>query len=250
MPESANGWRCGVCDSGDRNGEVKMKNRTRRTFFCVVVIIMAALTAPETARSQGTITYVSSLGQPSVRSATMGSDSWQAALFGTGNNPGGYVLNSIEVAMTPADGIPNDLTVMLYSAVGITTYSPGNLLETLVGSGDPAAGGTFTYDSSGLTLAPSTAYYLVLTSATSVEDGAFEWSLETAPPSSSGGWNSANFTTVSNSGSSWNITLGAPQLAIMASAVPEPGTLFLLGVPGGVVSCMASPANEARSAVC
>ena len=78
-----------------------MKNK----FFGGVFIMAAGLLAAPTAHSQGTV-YISSLGQPSSGSLAVASDSWQADMFETGNNPGGYALDSIELDMTPATGDP------------------------------------------------------------------------------------------------------------------------------------------------
>jgi len=77
-----------------------------------VIVLVVALLTPQIVQAQGTI-YLSNLGQPSAGSLAVGSDSWQAAIFTTGTNADGYVLNSIQLAMTDAFGTPNGFTVML-----------------------------------------------------------------------------------------------------------------------------------------
>jgi hypothetical protein len=152
------------------------------------ILLAVAISAPQMARSQGTITYVSSLGSPSVGSAAVGSDSWEAVEFFTGNNPGGYVFESVELAMAPASGSPAGFEVMLYSAGGINAALPENSLATLSGSSDPATGRVYSYTSSDLTLSPSTTYYIVLTADTAVASGPYAWSIGNSLASTTGGW--------------------------------------------------------------
>lgn len=125
--------------------------------------------------------FVSSLGQPSTGSASVGSDSLLAAPFGTGNNPGGYELDSVQLAMTPASGSPNGFTVMVYSASVFASVLPESSLGTLTGSSDPVTGGFFTYTASSFMLAPNTPYFIVLNAATSVANGAYAWSFDNSP---------------------------------------------------------------------
>ena len=143
------------------------------------------------------------------------------------------MLDSIQLAMTPGSGAPNDFSVMIYSLGGFGFAAPGSFLATLTGSTDPVTGGDFTYSSSGLPLQASRTYFIVLTAGTSVANGAYAWSLEnTSPPVYSGGWPSDFCHETSSDGMSWNGTAGVPQYSITATAVPEPETLYLLGLPG------------------
>src|SRR6202044_1757535 len=79
-------------------------------------VLAAGLFVPQTTRAQGTLTYLSNLGQPSVGSEDEASNSWFAADFSTGNNIGGYSLNFIQLGMTNASGTPSGFTVMIYSS--------------------------------------------------------------------------------------------------------------------------------------
>jgi hypothetical protein len=50
-----------------------------------VIFVVIELLASQTGFSQGTV-YISTLNQPSSGSLALGSDSWQANMFRTGNN--------------------------------------------------------------------------------------------------------------------------------------------------------------------
>lgn len=79
---------------------------------------------------------------------------------------------------------------------------------------------------------------MVLTAATVVANGAFNWGLSAYPPSGSGGWGGADAMLRSADGiTGWREPLpynGDPQLAIYATAVPEPGVLSL-AIMGGLL---------------
>ncbi len=205
-----------------------------KNIFISYIACMAMVLSPRTAFSQGTV-YVTTLGQPSVGSAAVASDSWQAEVFTTGRNPGGYVLDSVQLAMTPASGAPDDFTVMLYNAVGVAGALPGTSLGTLNGSTDPSTGGLYTYTADILEFAPSTSYFIVVTAGTATSAGAYAWSLEnTSSPTTSGGWNSTDVLFSSSGGSSWHqSSFGIdPQFDLTATTIPEPDTLYLLSLPG------------------
>jgi hypothetical protein len=205
------------------------------------IFLAVALLAPQIIQAQGTMAYFSNLGQTSTGSLAVGSDSWLAALFITGTNSGGYTLDSIQLGMADASGNPGNFTVMLY---GNGNY-PGALdigsnLGTLDGSLNPVSRGIFTYTAaSNLILTPITEYFIVLTAATVVAKGAYNWSyVSTNFYSPSGGWSSRGvFETVltSSDGLSWSPNLGSghySQFAINATAIPEPGSFCLLGLGG------------------
>jgi hypothetical protein len=198
-----------------------------------IMAFALGLVVPETAWSQGTLTYITSLNQPSAGSAPVGSDSLLAAGFETGNNSSGYAFDSIQLAMMPASGAPNSFTVNLYSSVSGFAVLPGSSLGTLSGSSDPETSGLYTYTASDLTLSPNTYYFIVLTAGTTVASGAYAWSYANSPASSSGGWGGdGSLLNSSDGGSLWNASFVAPQFALTATAVPEPGTLSLLGLSG------------------
>jgi hypothetical protein len=198
------------------------------------IACMAMVLSPQTAFSQGTV-YLTSLGQASIGSAAVASDSWQAESFFTGKNPGGYVLDSVQLEMTPASGAPDDFTVMLYTDVGINGPIPGTSLGTLIGSTDPSASGLYTYTADSLELAPDTSYFIVVTAGTASSAGAYAWSVEntSSTTSPSGGWGWVSTLSSSSDGSYWPFSSDTvPQFDLTATAIPEPETLYLMSLPG------------------
>ena len=174
--------------------------------------------------------YVSNLLQTASGSAEVGSDSWIAQEFFTGNDAGAYTLNSIQLLMNAASGSPNGFSLSIYD---ILNTAPNNNLGNLVGP-DPSAGGVFTYTTSGITLAPSSIYFVVAISTTPVAQGAYVWSKGGQYAIGNGSWEIYQNYFTSSDGSSWtrNPVQNAFQMAIIATPIPEPGVLGLLGLGG------------------
>jgi hypothetical protein len=209
----------------------------------ILMLVLGALTA-QIAQAQGSVAFLSNLAQSSTGSIAVGSDSWVAPLFYSGNNPGGYVFNSVQLAMTDSTGSPSGFTVMVYSVIGVVGANPGSSLGALTGSTSPTIAGTYTYTSpSGISLAPHTAYFIVLTSATMVASGACEWSLSGINSyNPSDGWavtgGISSSVLHSSNGSSWSsLSATYPQFAINATPAPEPGVLGLFALGGLLVAC-------------
>jgi hypothetical protein len=202
-----------------------------------LLALALALLSSSIAQAQGTVTYLSNLGQPSAGSLSVGSDSWLAAGFFAGTNASGYVLNSIQLAMTDASGTPSGFTVMIYNnGAAPSGVSPGTNLCTLNGSLDPVAGGVYTYSpGSSLALLPYRFYFIVLTAGTPVASGAYEWNVtSTRGYITSGGWGAPNNLMSSSDGVHWGFPSPAAyaQFAINATPVPEPSALHLLALGG------------------
>ena len=198
----------------------------------IILVLVIGLLTQQTILAQGTV-YISNLGQTPTGSNSVGSDSWIASEIMTGANAGGYLLNSVQLAMVDGSGNPSGFTAMIYSETGVSGFFPGTNLCTLNGSTDPSTTGIYAYTpASNLMLSPSTIYYLVLTAGTTVANGTYEWSL-TSPISynpidawkAGGVWKSSD-------GLAWLYNSGAPQFAITATAIPEPGSLTLLSLSG------------------
>ncbi len=202
--------------------------------FAVTILLVGILFSSTSARSQGMV-YISNLGQTSTGGAAVASNSWLAILFGTGSDPGGYTLNSVQLLMNAASGNPSGFTVSLYSFD--SDGGPVNNLGSLNGS-DPIAGGIFTYTTSGITLSASTDYWIVLTAATSLSTGAYNWSgAKGGNYNSSDGWFLSGGSYFSSNGSTSNwgnsrIGPGPYQIGVYATAVPEPSIETLLGLGG------------------
>lgn len=204
-----------------------------KSIFAAIVFLTIDLLASQTMRAQGT-TYVSNLGQTPTGSAAVASDAWIAQTFLTGSNSSGYVLNSIQLLMGTASGNPSSFTVSLYSKSGDPGrfQIPGDTPQSvgsLTGS-NPATGGLFTYTTSGFLLSPSAWYFVVVTAATPVAQGAYNWSAVNSSTIGSDGWKIDNSYFTSTNGSSWTFhpRENVFQLGINATAVPEPSSLVFL----------------------
>jgi hypothetical protein len=212
----------------------------RKTVRCLFILVLAVFSS-EIASAQGTITYVSNLGQPSSGSASVGSNSWFAAGFITGTNVAGYVLNSVQLAVTDASGNPSGFTVMIYNeGNSLGGIIPGVSLGTLAGPANPATAGTYSYTPSvSLTLSPNIDYFIVLTSGTSVANGAYGWSVTSIPTPgyNSYHWGGGTSFLDSSDGVHWSFTsANYGQFAIYATPAPEPGVLGLFALGGLLVA--------------
>ncbi|HEX5399086.1 MAG TPA: choice-of-anchor R domain-containing protein [Verrucomicrobiae bacterium] len=193
------------------------------------LVSMICLLLPVAGRAQSML-YVSNLLQTAVGSEPVGSDSWLAGYFETGTNAGGYILNSVQLLMNAGSGTPSGFTVSVYSS---TNIGPGSRLGDLGGS-DPLAGGLFTYTNSGIAMTPSTYYSVVVNAATPVAQGAYSWSAVFGSSNrSNDGWIIGAGYYSSADGSSWQFSRDKTfQMAIYATAIPEPDVLGLLGLGG------------------
>jgi hypothetical protein len=200
----------------------------RKIIFTIVSAIGLLLLLM--AQAQGTL-YVSNLGQTPTGSATVGSDSWLAQPFATGTNAGGYVLNSVQLLMDAASGSPSGFTVSIYNqSSSAPFFPPMNGVGSLSGS-DPSTGGIFTYTASSFTLSPSTLYFVVVTAATPVAQGAYDWSAVFGATGQGSQWIIEPGYYSSADGLSWQMSRQyAFQLAIYATELPEPATLALAGL--------------------
>ena len=223
----------GIAEQVSLTQQERVYDIVKRITFIAAVLGAGLFLAPA-ASAQGTI-YISNLGQTPVGSGAVGSDSWMAQPFTTGTNTTGYVLNSVQLLMDPALGGPNGFTATIYSSPGFGF--PGIELGSLSGS-DPAAGGIFSFAALGLMLSPETGYCIVLSAATPIAQGAYEWSamdsfgrIIVAPGDP---WNIDDAYYSSADGSSWtrHVRGNIFQFAIDGAAVPEPGFSSLLALGG------------------
>ncbi len=194
-----------------------------------IILIGMALVTAQLANAQSTL-YLSNLVEPSVGNASIGSDSWLAESFSTGTNSRGYILNFIQLLMGTASGSPTGFTASLY---GNGSF-PGHSLGSLSGSTDPSAAGLFAYTTSGITLSPSTVYFIVLTAGTPVAQGSYMQKYAASYNyGSDDNWILTQYRYTSADGINWDRG-GYPgnglQFAVNATGVPEPATYVLIGL--------------------
>ncbi|HVU26592.1 MAG TPA: choice-of-anchor R domain-containing protein [Verrucomicrobiae bacterium] len=181
------------------------------------------------------ILEVSNLGKSPTNSMAIGNDSWIAQAFyveGGGADTNIYNLNSVQLLLDAASGSPSNLTVSIYTEPfggGPPQTNLGAL--TLNSSMDPIAGGIVTYNASGITIVPGNAYFVVATAATSIAQGAYQWSSSTKE-TDNGTWVIDDVYYNSSDGSSWTKTIRQDvfQMAIYATPIPEPQIYALLGL--------------------
>jgi len=202
--------------------------------YVVIAILAGELFAVPPAPAQGTLS-VSNLGQTPVGKAAIGNNSWIAQEFFTGTNSGGYTLNSIQLLMDASSGSPSGFAVSIYSC--LVDNSPGSSLGNLVGSLNPTSGGLFSYTNSGITLS-SGHYFVVVTAATPVAQGAYNWSSGPGVDTYGGNrWTIGYLYYTSTDGLKWNYFRDQYfQMAIYSTALPEPSASWLLLLGSGVLA--------------
>jgi PEP-CTERM motif len=209
----------------------------KKTITNGVMLLTIAVFTRQMTQAQGT-TYLSGLEQTTIGGDNVGNDSWLAASLLTGHNANGYLLNSVQLAMADASGNPSGFTVMIYANGNPTGTGafPGSSLGALNGSANPSTTGIYTYTAANITLLPNSFYFIVVTAATAVANGAYEWNQSASPPSSNGGWGGGG-TYLSSDGSSWSPFSGTyGQFSVTATAVPEPSSVVLLLMGGGALA--------------
>jgi hypothetical protein len=191
----------------------------------IVTLLVIGLFGQQIVWGQGT-TYLSNLGQPTGSIFPVASDKWIAQSFGTGTNSDGYILNSVQLLTEASSGNPSGFVVSIYDYMA--GLVPASSLGSLSGS-DPAAGGVFTYTASGITLSPSTPYFVVVTSTTPSVQGVYNWGIANGLTSINNGWINTGVYAFSINGSNWNPGRGSVfQFAINATPIPEPSASLLL----------------------
>ena len=204
----------------------------RKAAFTAVIFLIVNLFIEKMAQAQGTV-YVSNLGQTTTGSAPIGSDAWIAQGFFTGDNPSGYVLNSVQLQLDATSGSPSGFTVSLYN--NHLNGQPYNYLGSLSGSPNPSDAGLFTYTASDLLLSSSSEYLVVVADATPVAQGSYDWSAVSGLTDGIDNWKIfGSYYSSSDDGLSWQTSRQYTfQLAIDATAVPEPSPWILCLAGGG-----------------
>lgn len=199
----------------------------RPLIFALLVVLI-----PKQLNAQGTV-FDSNLG-PSAGSIPIDGSVWLGQQFQTGNNPGGYVLDSIQVQMAAASGTPSGFTLSFFSALNGV---PSQYLGVLTGSANPATADLYSYDASALnlTLAPSCDYFVVESAANPSSQGSYEWDAAAHDTGGEDGWQDLSLAFSNDQGNDWTRTgRTAYEMAITATAIPEPSTWVLCLLGGGV----------------
>jgi hypothetical protein len=181
--------------------------------------------------TQGTL-VVSNIEQTPVGNAAIGSDFWIAQSFKVlTSDTNLYTLDSVQLRLDPANGVPGNFEVSLYS--GPLGFAPQDYLGHLDGPSDPSTSGIYNYESSGIEISSGKCYYIVAAGSTPIAQGACVWSTsQGVVPTQSGSWVIQNLYYSSSDGSTWEADnrREAFQVAIHATVVPEPTTLCLAGI--------------------
>ena len=200
-----------------------------------ILLSASAHLALSQARAQGTV-YFSNLSQQPSPSIAVGSDAWVGQGFLTGaESSGAYLLHSVELGMNPPYGNPGGFRVSLHRPSSEAFYLPGGKIADLTGL-QPTHQGVFAYTGD-VTLLPNTVYFLVLTSLTPVANGSFSASNANASTNwvSVAGWKPV-YQPGSEDGSTWTRETHQPiQFAVHATWIPEPSSLALWVVGGGLL---------------
>ena len=199
----------------------------KKFYILALIVFLLEFAAGSTVNAQGTV-YVSNLGSTNLVFVGLGPNYWMAQPFETGTNTSVYELSSVQLMMLvtgPSSG--TNLQVSLYSNNG---GEPGSDLELLSGS-DPTSSGTCTYTASGVVLAPSTTYWLLVSSG--LTQFGFPTFLAGASQTtnylSSDGW-ALGAPMYSTDLATWQAaSYGAAQIAIRGTA-PEPSPWALAGL--------------------
>lgn len=209
----------------------------------ITICFLISVFFPMLVHAQGTL-YVSNLDQIPIGSAPVASNLWVAQAFSLGfaNDPSSNILNSIQLLMNDASGIPSGFTVSVFSSAN--NGSPASLLGVLDGSTHPSTAGMYTYSTPGIIIFPGKTYFIVVTAMTSGLQGAYTWSAaNTFTQTGNTGWIIEDVYYSSANGTSWTEHLreNVFQMAIYATPIPEPASLALLLVGMGLLGQLKKP---------
>ena len=145
----------------------------------------------------------------------------RAIQFTTGDNPGGYKLDTVQLTVTETNG-----GVPLFSIYSDSSGVPGSSLKILTNPGTlPTSYALADFDAGQYPLKPNTSYWIVLEKASTTGQVFYRTTESTAEdPGTATGWSIGNHLIELNSGT-WSDSPGArfiPQLTIKGEPVMKP----------------------------
>ena len=191
--------------------------------------------------------YLSNLSESTSGNVTIDSSRKVAQSFWSGDNSGGYSLTSITLLMAEGSSNSSPLHVSLFSSSGSEV---GSWIGDFTTS-DPysSAGGEHSWTpGDSIVILSNTKYWIVLETTESSHGYNWDYTASTSA-SSQDGWSIPETNTYAyGTGSGWSYSDGRPQqIAVLASAVPEPST-YVLAVAGVVVGLLVLRRRETRQA--
>jgi hypothetical protein len=208
-----------------KKGEFNMKNLVGPATTILGWLLLASITYP----ARGSL-FLSNLGEQSLGVTAVGNDLWIGQPFNTGNNPGGWLIESVDLLMGDSEGQPDGFSITIN---GPSRFGPGPVLATL-GGPEPISAGVYNYTGTGVVLPRLTTRWLVLTSETGMSEGSYSWGVsETLSYESSSGWTPGPYYDSSSDGLQWMRNTGSMlQFAIHGAPIPESTILALVGMSG------------------
>ena len=176
------------------------------------LIVSILATFPSLASAQ----IVSNLGEVANAGSSVTSTAWTANRFTTGNNAGGYTLDSV-TGLFNGQTTAGTFVAQIYSDSG---DRPGSSLESLTGDA-PETFGQHTFTSTGLSLDANTSYWVAWTPTS----GHYNYNLTFSNnESSTDGWTIGSRSASSDAGTNWSAEgpSSANLFSIQATPVPEP----------------------------
>lgn len=172
------------------------------------------------------ITVLSTLELTPASAVPVAADSWVAFIFRTGDDAWAYRLETVTVLLQPEIGEVSSLSAVV--STRLSRLGQGRWLGPPV----MGEGGRVSFDGQDVLLKSGTIYWLGLTAAQPLEQGAYQWSVGVgvggvAMP----GWVTRTAAR-SADGQEWQTILDRLQYAISVTPIPEPSPLVLLSLGG------------------
>lgn len=179
-------------------------------------VVVIAVVCGGSSRQFVSAQIVSNLDEVANSADSVTSTLWRANRFTTGNNAGGYTLDSV-IGRFSAQTTAGTFIAQIYSD---NESRPNVSLESLTGAA-PATAGDHTFSSAGLSLDANTSYWIAWTATSGqyTPENTFSNS-----ETSTDGWTIGGSSASGDAGGNWTAESGpgARLFSIQATPVPEP----------------------------